>query len=123
MAVLAALPQIGLTRMEQLLHFPLGHALDLIDVARPLIVAIDLLAHVGMPLGVTAHEIGDLHAAHRLARRILAGNQINRLRLPPSVCLFNDVLNVADIYWHILAPFLSNGSPREIPVSVYQQEE
>src|SRR5215469_12518304 len=77
------------------------HALDLVDIARPLVIAIHLIALVGMTFGITPHKVRVLYASYCLAGGILTGNQVDRLCLPPGVLLRNDILDVADIYCHV----------------------
>src|ERR1700730_17894485 len=79
----------------------MGHALDLVDVARALVIAIDFIAFIGVTLGIAAHEIGVLHAAHRFARSILAGDQVDGLCLPPGILFRNNIFDVADFYCHV----------------------
>ena len=77
-----------------------SHALYLVNIARSLVITIDLIVLVGMPFGVAAHEVGVLNPAHCLARRVLAGDQVDGLCLPPGILMGYDVFNVADIYGH-----------------------
>src|SRR6266436_5720067 len=92
---------IRLPGIKELDNLFCRHALDLVDIARPLVIAIHLIAFVGMTFGITPHKVGVLYTSYRLAGGILTGNQIDRLCLPPGVLLRNDVLDVADIYCHV----------------------
>src|SRR5260370_3043325 len=95
---------IRLPGIKELDNLFCRHALDLVDIARPLVIAIHLIAFVGMTFGIAPHKVGVLYASYRLAGGILTCNQIDRLCLPPGVLLRNDVLDVAAIYCH---PFFS----------------
>ena len=98
--VAADRPDVGLAAPEQLDDFALGAALDLVDEARALIVAVDLSFLVRVPLGVAGHEVGVLNVANRAALRVLAGDQVDRLPSPPSFLIGDERLDVADVDRH-----------------------
>src|SRR5579875_242257 len=91
---------IGLFHVKKTKNLACGHALDLVDVARPLIITIDFITLIGMPFGIAAHKVGNLDAAHSLARSVLTGNQIDGLCLSPGIFACDDIFDVADIYCH-----------------------
>src|SRR5947209_13039735 len=97
-------PYIGLLHAKEVEDFLGGHVLDLVDVARSLVISIDFISYVGMSFGITSHKIGILDAAHCLARSIFAGNQVDGPGLSPGIFSLDDVFDVADIYCHCLAP-------------------
>src|SRR6266566_6205005 len=97
-------PYIGLLHTKEVEDFMCGHALDLVDVARSLVISIDFISYVGMSFGITSHKIRNLDAAHCLARSIFAGNQIDGLGLSPGIFSLNDVFDVADIHCHCSTP-------------------
>src|SRR5947209_8528218 len=84
------------------------HPLNLVNTARPLIIPIDLISFIGMSFRIAAHEVGNLHPPYRFAWRILTGNQVDGLCLPPRICLCDDVLYVTDIYWHVFCCLLKS---------------
>src|SRR5579875_458795 len=92
---------IGLLSVEEFDELILRHLLNQVNVARTLVIAIDLAIPVRMSLGIAAHEVRILDTAYRAAGRIFAGNQVNGLRLPPRVLLPDDTLYVTDIYCHV----------------------
>src|SRR5579871_2093637 len=80
----------------------MSHTLDLINVARPLVIPIDFIPFVRMSFRIAPHEVRVLHTAHSLTRRILTGNKIDGLGLPPDLGLLQDVLDVTYIDGHML---------------------
>ena len=84
----------------------MGHSLDLINIARPLVIAVDPVSFLWMTLGVAPHKIRILYPAHCLARSILAGNQVDSLRLSPPILLFNNILDIANVYCHVICSLL-----------------
>src|SRR5579875_2666633 len=123
---------IGLLSAEEFDDLIVRHLLNHVNVARSLIVAIDLPILIWMSLGVATHEIRILHTAYRAAGRIFAGNQINGLRLSPRILLPDDTLYVTNIHRHFpshFLPSLKHNNPahqwcwwrRIIRLSVYQQ--
>src|SRR5712692_5457570 len=92
---------IGLPGTKQVHDLLSSHALDLVDIPRSLVVAIDLIAFIRMPFGVATHEVGVLYVAHRFAGSILAGDEVDGLCLPPGILLCYNVLDIADVYCHV----------------------
>ncbi len=94
-------PYIRLHRIEKFEYLFRSHALDLVYIARPLVIAIRFISLIGVPFSVATHKVGGLHTPYSLAGSIFAGNQVDGLRLPPGILLRYNVLDVADIYCHM----------------------
>src|SRR5947209_16188772 len=81
---------IGLLHAKEVEDFMCGYALDLVDVARSLVISIDFISCVGMSFGITSYKIGNLDATHCLARGIFAGDQVASLALSLDIFSPND---------------------------------
>src|SRR2546427_9014073 len=107
-AVFAALPLIGRTsalrQTEEIEDLALRLPLDLVDVACPLVVAVDLAFLVRVTLGVPRHEIRVLDVADGAALRVFAGDQVDRLAPPPGFLPANQIFDVADVDRHGAPP-------------------
>src|SRR5262244_652831 len=76
------------------------HGLDLVNVARALIIASDLIAPIRVPLRVAGHKIGVLDGAYRWALGIFAGNKIDRLPTAPLILGVDNGANIGNIHRH-----------------------
>ena len=123
--MLAALPEIGRTsawrRLGQRQQLVARHRLDLVDVLRALVVAQDLVAAVGVALGVAGHEVGVLDLAHGRALGVLAGDQVDRLVAAPLLLRVDDGADVGDVDGHGVSPVgnCSNSSASEADRATY----
>src|SRR5260370_9281508 len=78
-------PYIRLPGIEKFEYLFRSHALDLVYIARPLVIAIRFISLIGVPFSVATHKVGYLHTPYSIAGRLFAANQVYALRLPPAI--------------------------------------
>src|SRR5260370_10718612 len=91
---------ICLLGIKEVANLAMRHPLDLINIARSLIVPIDFLTLIGMAFSIASHKVRVLYLAHDSAWSVLTGNQVDRLGLSPCLSLCQNILDIAYIDGH-----------------------